>query len=137
MPCPPTPSATGVPTRASRIRLISYYLDSSTDPTSPRLVRRLNADPGQTVAFSVENLQISYDVADGVVNPTNVRMEAVDLGPGGACAPSPCSPNQLRKVNLFVAARSRHRLSLTDEYFRNSLTTQVSFRSLAFVDRHR
>jgi hypothetical protein len=135
--CPPTPNATGIPTRASRVRLTSYYVDNITDPNSPRLIRRLNSDPGRTVAFAVENLQISFDLADGVNNPTNVRMDDDDLGTGGACAPSECSANQIRKVNVFLAGRSLNRLTLTDQFLRNSLSTQVSLRSLAFVDRYR
>jgi type II secretory pathway pseudopilin PulG len=136
--CPPVPpTASGIPTRASRLRMLSYYLDGVTDPDNPRLVRRLNADPGRAVAFAVENLQISYDLADGATNPANVRMDDDDLDGDGACAPNACSPNQVRKVNVFVAGRSRNRFSVTDDFLRNSLATQVSLRSLAFVDRYR
>jgi prepilin-type N-terminal cleavage/methylation domain-containing protein len=123
--------------QATRIRMISYYVDAATDPASPRLVRRLNADPGRTVAFAVETLSIAYDLADGAVNPANVRMDATDLDGGGACSPNPCSPNQVRKVNVFLSGRSQNRFALTDRFLRNSLTTQVSLRSLAFVDRYR
>jgi type II secretory pathway pseudopilin PulG len=136
--CAPNPAnGTGIPTRATRLRMISYYVDAATDPENPRLVRRLNADPGRVVAFAVENLQVSYDLADGATNPSNVRMDETDLGGGGACAPNPCSANQVRKVNVFLAGRSRDRFTVTDEFLRNSLTTQVSLRSLAFVDRYR
>jgi hypothetical protein len=40
-------------------------------------------------------------------------------------------------VNLFLAARSRNRFSASAQCFRNSLATQVSLRSLSFVDRYR
>ena len=61
-------------TIATRIRLITYYLDVTTDPRRPRLIRRMNnGHPtnfdnalGTVVAFDVENLQISYDLTDGV-----------------------------------------------------------------------
>jgi type IV pilus assembly protein PilW len=124
-------------TQASRVRMISYYIDATTDPDNPRLIRRLNSDPGRAVAFAVENLQVTYDLADGATNPTNVRMDDTDLDGGGACAPNPCSLNQVRKVNVFIAGRSRNRFSLTDEFLRNTLATQVSLRNLAFVDRYR
>jgi hypothetical protein len=127
----------GISTIATRVRLISYYIDATTDPGNPRLVRRLNGDPGRVVGFAVENLQISYDLTDGVVNPANVRMDATDLGTGGACAPNACSYNQIRKVNLFVAGRSRNTFSLTSDFLRNSVATQVSLRNLSFVDRYR
>jgi len=142
--------ATLAPTAAnsstvSRIRMITYYLDNTVDATTPRLIRHMNwGDPnaavnmrGRTVAFAIENLQITYDMVDGATNPSNVRMVAVDLTTAGACAPQPCSPNQVRKMNVFIAGRSTERFSATREFFRNTLTTQVSLRSLALVDRYR
>jgi type II secretory pathway pseudopilin PulG len=133
---PDVPSPVFLPTRASRIRMVSYYLDALTDPTTPRLVRRLNSGQGMTVAFAVENLQISYDLADGVTNPTNVRMTAADLDGSGRCAPSPCSQNQIRKLNVVLTGRSARRAP-TGQFLHNTLASQVSLRSLAFVDRYR
>jgi prepilin-type N-terminal cleavage/methylation domain-containing protein len=131
--------------RASRIRLITYYLDNTLDATTPRLIRHVGwGDPGaavnqrgQTVAFAVENLQFTYDMVDGVTNPSNVRMVANDLTTGGACAPNPCSPNQVRKLNVLLAGRSADTFSATGRFFRTALSTQVSLRSLALVDRYR
>jgi hypothetical protein len=136
-----TPNSSAV----SRIRMISYYLDNTIDPTTPRLMRHMNwGDPAvalnmraRTVAFAIDNLQVSYDMVDGVNNPSNVRMVAADLTASGACAPNPCSPNQIRKVNVFIAGRSTETFSVTKRFFRNSLSTQVSLRSLALVDRYR
>ena len=129
----------------SRIRMITYYLDDTLDPATPRLIRHLNwGDPaaaanrrGATVAFGVENLQFTYDMVDGLTNPSNVRMVAADLTTAGACAPRVCSPNQIRKVNVFLAGRSASEFSGTRRFFRNTLSTQVSLRSLALVDRYR
>ena len=93
---------------------------------------------GQTVAFSVENLQFTYDMLDGVDQSRRTSAwSAADLTGGGACAPNPCSPNQIRKVNLFLAGRSRNGSRANDRFFRNTLSTQVSLRSLALVDRYR
>lgn len=133
-----------VSTTATRIRLITYYLDVTTDPRRPRLVRRMNnGHPtdfdnalGTIVAFDIEDLQITYDIADGVNNPSNVRMDDADLDGSGACAPDPCSPNQIRKVNILLAGRSRIPMRGTQQFFRNRLVTQVSLRSLSFVDRY-
>jgi prepilin-type N-terminal cleavage/methylation domain-containing protein len=137
-----TPTVTTI---ASRIRMISYYLDVQTQPGRPRLIRRINnGHPtsfdntlGTVVAFDIEGLQFTYDLADGVNNPANVRMTDADLDGSGACSPDPCSPNQIRKVNIMLAARSRTPMRGTNQYFRNRLVTQVSLRSLAFVDRYR
>jgi prepilin-type N-terminal cleavage/methylation domain-containing protein len=131
-------------TTATRIRLITYYLDVTTDPRRPRLVRRMNnGHPtdfdnalGTVVAFDIEDLQVTYDIADGVTNPANVRMNDADLDGTGACSPDPCSPNQIRKINLLLAGRSRLPMRGTNQFFRNRLVTQVSLRSLSFVDRY-
>jgi hypothetical protein len=133
-----------VSTTATRIRLITYYLDVTTDPRRPRLVRRMNnGHPtdfdnalGTIVAFDIEDLQITYDIVDGVTNPSNVRMNDADLDGTGACAPDPCSPNQIHKVNILLAGRSRIPMRGTQQFFRNRLVTQVSLRSLSFVDRY-
>ena len=69
-------------------------------------------------------------------NPSNVRMDDADLDGSGACAPDPCSPNQIRKVNILLAGRSRIPMRGTQQFFRNRLVTQVSLRSLSFVDRY-
>lgn len=137
--------AGGSGAEVTRVRMITYYLDIAIDPANPRLVRHINwGDPnvavaqrGRTVAFAVENLQLTYDLVDGVTNPAAVRMDANDLAGAGACNPNPCSPNQIRKVNVFLAGRSSRRLTATNLFLRNSLATQVSLRSLALVDRYR
>jgi prepilin-type N-terminal cleavage/methylation domain-containing protein len=132
--------------QATRIRLITYYLDVTTDPRRPRLIRRMNnGHPtafdntlGTVVAFDVENLQISYDLTDGDSRTlTNVRMDDDDLSGAGRCSPRACSPNQIRKVNFALTGRSRQPLKSTRLYAHKTLVTQVSLRSLAFVDRYR
>jgi prepilin-type N-terminal cleavage/methylation domain-containing protein len=138
--------ATGVlQSVATRIRMITYYIDDLTSPGRPRLVRRMNNghpttfnnNLGTAVAFDVENLQITYDLADGVVNPANIRMTAVDIaGSAGAPVGCPCDLERIRKVNVLLAARARQPARVSRQVYRNSLLTQVSLRSLAFVDRY-
>jgi len=114
------------PTTATRVWMVSYYVDVVTDPTLPRLVRRINMGANLAIAMGVENLQITYDLVDGVTNPTNVDTPAVGN-----------SANQIRKANLFVSARSQDVNPQTKQFFRNSMATQVGLRSLSFVDRYR
>ena len=64
-------------------------------------------------------------------------MNDADLAGTGACAPRVCSPNQIRKVNFMLSGRSRLPMRTTRQFFHNTLVTQVSLRSLAFVDRYR
>lgn len=140
-----TPPTTVNSATVSRIRMITYYVDNTIDPTTPRLIRHMNwgapALPvnqrGLTVAFAIDNLQLTYDMVDGVTNPAGVKMVAADINGAGRCAPNPCSPNQIRKVNVYLAGRSTQVFSLTKRFFRNALETQVSLRSLALVDRYR
>lgn len=114
------------PTTATRIWMVTYYIDTATDPNLPRLVRRLGMGNSLAISLGSENLQITYDLVDGTTNPTNV-----DTPTGGNSA------NQIRKVNLFLAARSQDVNPQTKQYFRNSMSTQVGLRSLSFVDRYR
>ena len=113
------------PTTATRVWLITYYIDTNTDPNVPRLVRRVNNQPGQTVALVIEDLQLTYDLVDGVTNPTGVDTPT-----------APNSPNQIRRANIYVAGRSSDEIKNTEEYLRRTLTTQVSLRSLSFVNRY-
>jgi prepilin-type N-terminal cleavage/methylation domain-containing protein len=134
-----------LPTKASRIRMITYYVDTTTAPAHPRLVRRMNnGDPadfdnnlGTAVMFDVEQFRLTYDLADGAANPAGVDFDTADLDGSGSCSPDPCSANQIRKVNVVLSGRSRQPQRSTREFARNSLRTQVSLRSLAFVDRYR
>jgi hypothetical protein len=113
------------PTTATRVWMITYYLDDVTDLQHSRLVRQVNFNPPQPVAEVVENLQLSYNFIDGVTNPTN--QETVPAG---------LSANQTRMVNVFLAARSDIPDSQTRQFIRSNLSTQVSLRSMAFVDRY-
>jgi len=114
------------PTTAARIWMITYYLDPTTNPRQPRLMRQVNFNPARPVAEVIENLQVSYDLVDNVTNPTNVKQP-----------PSVNSANQINKVNLSMSARSNNRFGKTGQYLRNSLSTQVSIRSLAYVDQYK
>jgi type II secretory pathway pseudopilin PulG len=140
---PALPAVQVIPTTASRIRMISYYLDTVV-PNHPRLVRRINnGHPttfdnalGTAVAIDVENLQFTFDLADGNTNPAAVRFTAADLGVSGACAPNPCSVNQIRKINILLTGRSSNNNQRQNRMYRNTLTSQVSLRGMAFVDEY-
>lgn len=114
------------PTTATRVLLITYYLDDTTDPTTPRLIRRINNASAQPIALVIEDLQLTYDLVDGNVNPTGVDTPV-----------APNSPNQIRKANIYLSGRSGTTVRDTGNFTRRSLTTQVSLRSLSFIDRYR
>ncbi len=133
-------------TNITRIRMITYYIDATTDSRHPRLVRRINnGHPttfnntlGTAVAMDIENLQLSYDISNGTNNPGNVKMNAADLATGGACSPVACAATQIRKINIALSGRNRNvgnnRTALP---LRNTLQSQVALRGMAFVDRYR
>ncbi len=141
----PADTLTGgvIPTTATRVRMISYYLDT-TVANHPRLVRRINnGHPttfnnalGTAVAIDIENLQFSYDVADGDGNPAGVDFVAADYTAAGACAPNPCSQSQIRKINIAMTGRSANNFARQNRVFRNTLNSQVSLRGMAFVDEY-
>jgi len=113
------------PTTATRIMMITYYIDNVTDPTTPRLVRQINARAPLAIALGAENLQLSYDFVDGAANPANQKD-----------TPAGNSPNQIRKVNLFVSSRSLDMSPHTRDYFRNAMGTEIGLRSLSYVNRY-
>jgi hypothetical protein len=133
-------------TNITRVRMITYYLDATTDARHPRLVRRINnGHPtsfsnllGTAVAMDIENMQLSYDISNGTNNPGNVKMIAADLTTAGACNPVACAATQIRKINISLAGRNRNvgnnRTALA---LRNTLHSQVALRGMAFVDRYR
>jgi prepilin-type N-terminal cleavage/methylation domain-containing protein len=125
IPCPGVGSCYP-PTTATRIWMITYYLDNVTDPTHARLVRRLNFQPGQPVGETLENLQFAYNFKDSTNTPPTGQ-------PG---VPTGFSETQIRSVNVYLGARSTTANPSTGKYLRDSLMTQVSFRSMAFVNRY-
>lgn len=113
-------------TSATRVTMVTYYLDSTSVAGQARLMRREGFQTERLVGMGIENLQLTFDIVDGTTNPTN-QVDAV----------APNSPSQIRKVNLFLASRSDQQLRQTGRQMRSSISTQVSLRSMSFMDRYR
>ena len=109
-------------TRAFRILVVTYFLDAS-NQDALRLMRQVNAHPPQVAAFNVENLQLSYDIFDA-----NLAAVTNDLSSAGG------TPNQIRKINLSIGARSPSEALFQKGYTRLTLTTSMSPRNLRFRD---
>jgi prepilin-type N-terminal cleavage/methylation domain-containing protein len=106
----------------SRIQMITYYIRTGADGT-PQLVRRANYGPERVIAIGIENLQLSWDLVNGVNNPINQEDFAGE------------AEGQIRKANVYMSASSRQP-GPSEQALRGSLTTQVSLRSMAFVSRY-
>ena len=120
------PNGTFPPTTATRIWMISYYLDNVTDPLHVRLIRRVNWNPGQPVGETIENLQFKYNYVDGVTNPS-----------GQPSIPTGVSESQIRSVDVILGARSTNPWGQNHTYLRSNFMTQVSLRSMAYVNRYK
>jgi type II secretory pathway pseudopilin PulG len=115
------------PTSATRISMVSYYLDNVSAPPYVRLVRQVNLNAPTPVGETLENLQFTYNFVDGVTNPSNQTT-----------VPAGNSESQIRSVNVYLAARSSYEghQGSTNNFARNNLMTQVSLRSMAFTQRY-
>jgi prepilin-type N-terminal cleavage/methylation domain-containing protein len=116
-----------------RVLMYTYYVEEET-PGIPRLMRKLNHFDAHALAGVIEDLALSYDLVDGKTNPTNI----IDLPYSAQVEGTPVtySANQIRKVNLHVGVRSELISVRTKDYLRNHLSTVVSLRNLAYVDRY-
>jgi hypothetical protein len=114
-------------TTAARIWMVSYYLDNVSSPPFVRLIRQVNFNTPTPVGETLENLQFTYNFVDGVTNPSNQPS-----------VPAGNSESQIRSVDVYLAARSSydvHKGSLMS-FARSNLMTQVSLRSMAYVNRY-
>jgi type II secretory pathway pseudopilin PulG len=116
---------------ATRVWMISYYLDNVTDSQAIRLDRQVNFNPPQPVAEVIENLQIRYNFVDGATPPT--------FFPNQSLVPATLTEQNIRSVSIFLGARSGKALLLPGSkplYLRNNMRTQISLRSLSYFDKY-
>src|SRR5437879_3478689 len=60
--------------------MITYYVDNTTTPGTPRLTRVVNHFTPQALAGVVEDIDLTYDLYDGATNPTNVTSLPYTVG---------------------------------------------------------
>jgi len=112
-------------TSATRIWMVSYYLDNVSSPPYVRLVRQVGLGTATPVGETLENLQFTYNFVDGTTNPANQGT-----------VPTGDSESQIMLVNVYLAARSNYIVHQGNRalYSRNNLMTQVSIRSNAYTN---
>jgi type II secretory pathway pseudopilin PulG len=112
------------PTTVIRVTMVTYYLDNVTIAGHVQLIRRVNFNTGQTVGDTMQNLQFTYNFNDAVaVNETTI--------------PTGYSESQIRSVNILIGARSDNMNQASGKYIRTSVQTQVSLRSMAFINEYK
>ncbi len=120
-------------TRIRRVYMYTYYVHEET-PGVPRLMRKLNHFEAQALAGVIEDLDLSYDLVDGTKNPTNIKQLPYSVTVGETTMTY--KANQIRKVNVHVGVRSEVKSVKAKDYLRNHLSTVISLRNLAYVDRY-
>ncbi len=122
----------GLNTQATRVWIITYYLDTFTDAAgnvTPRLMRQVNAQPPVPLTDNVVNLKFTYDAYD-----SNGVLQA-ELPDAGASLAPPVLPNLIQKVNIS-ALTARSPVKGVQGYQGLNLQTQISVRNLSFKDRY-
>jgi hypothetical protein len=114
-----------------RLLMFTYYVHNDSSGT-PRLMRALNMFPPSALAGVIEDLALSFDLVDGIYNPTNVKTLPFTSIQGVTY-----SANQIRKANVHVGVRAEEKSARQPDYVRNHLSTIVDLRNLAFVDRYK
>jgi len=120
---------------AQRVLMISYFLDDTTVVNGqlvPRLMRQVGMNSPVSVAEVIEDMELSYDYVNGAT-PVNNQTSTANAAAACSCT---ITDNQIRKVNLFMAARSDTVLPATNQFLRSNMAIQVDLRSLAFVNRY-
>ena len=128
---PAAPNGNYPATSCTRVWMITYFLDATADPKHPMLMRAVNFNAPQPVGETIENLQFSYNFADGAT-PQTVNQFFVPAIP----APRGDNENQIRSVNVYLGARSATTAATTGKYIRTNLATQVALRSMAYFNNY-
>jgi len=122
--------ATGI--TASRVLLISYFLNSNTDAAGNvtyRLMRQVNGQAPTPLVDNISDLRFRYDVYNSAdTPPTQTNTTDALMSTGG-------SPNLIRKVNI-AHLTIRSPLSGTQGYQGLDIQTSVAARNLSFSDRY-
>jgi len=124
-------SATFPNTAIMRMLMITYYVDNTTSPGTPRLMRMINHFTAQALAGVVEDLDLTYDLVD----PSNDAVAGLTSLPYTLNGLT-YTANMIKKVNVHMGVRSSIITNPTQQYVRTHINTAVDVRSIASVDRY-
>ncbi|HZQ21388.1 MAG TPA: prepilin-type N-terminal cleavage/methylation domain-containing protein [Terriglobales bacterium] len=122
-------------TTATRIQVVTYYLDLppgpdgiryTADDWAPRLMRQVNGQTPVPVAENINNLQFTYDIFDVGTAIANLPDAGYSQGK---------SLNEIRKVNV-LSLTARSAMHGSGGYQGLDLATSISVRDMSFKDRY-
>ena len=122
---PPPGSGNYPTTTATRVWMITYFIDNS-NPNRPVLMRQVNLKQPQAVGEVIENMQLFYDILNAGSSPVTVTA--------GQENPTQAQLPDIRDAYIILYARSENPYSQSRTYFRNNLETVVSIRGLDFYN---
>jgi prepilin-type N-terminal cleavage/methylation domain-containing protein len=120
------------PLTVSRIMLITYFLQqvNTPDGVDTRLMRQVGARAPVPVAEHIEDLKFTYDIFDDATGAATVNLPDAATG-----TPAVPKPNQIRKINITITARSL-RPNTNGTLDRMTVSTSIGPRNLSFHDRY-
>jgi hypothetical protein len=126
------------PTTATRILVISYYLQQNAGPDGAfntnddnwQLMRQVNGQQPVPVMDGVENLQVSYDVYDDTASSASSTLVTNTKSANG-------TPGLIRKINVVMNVRSLRPAGPGKALSHLTLAAAVSPRNLSFRDRYK
>ncbi len=130
---PATAALPGGSTALMRLQMITYYVDNSTNPGTPRLTRKINNFQPTALAGVVEDMDLTYDLVDST-DTTQVVSNLTTLPQ--TINGTKYTANEIKKVNVHLGVRSETISKPTQSYVRNHISTSVGVRSMAGVDRY-
>ena len=130
---PATAASPGGGTALMRLLMITYYVDNTTTPGTPRLTKMINNYTPQALAGVVEDLDLTYDlVNNGDPTQTVSNLPTLPTTINGV----KYTANMIKKVNVHLGVRSQFMSKPTLNYIRNHISTSVGVRSMSDVDRY-
>jgi hypothetical protein len=121
----PAGSGTYPVTTATRVWMVTYYIDNS-NSSRPQLMRQVNLNTPSAVGDEMEHMQFFYDVLNAGSSPVTVTAEVEN--------PTLAQLPYIRDAYILLYARSEFPYSVTHAYVRNNLETVVSIRGLDFYN---
>ncbi len=109
-----------------RLMMVTYFLYEVDTPNGKdyQLMRQVGARTPTPIAEHIEDLQFTYDIFDDSSGKGSVNLSDA----GG-------KPNEIRKVNLTITARSS-RPNAQGNYDRLSITTSIGPQNLSYHEKY-